>query len=90
MTNSPRRSTGLFVISLSVEFNKVAGITLSQISIASAMRIAQQIIQQGVIPSYILRKTTRRHQTIIIVDPKAARIYYMRVAMSTYELVTLG
>src|SRR6266700_2632536 len=79
MTNSPCQSTGLkFVISLSVEFNKVAGIARSQTSNASVTRITQHTIQQDIIPSYILRKTTRRHQTIMV-DPTTVKIYYTRV-----------
>jgi len=35
---------GLFVISLSAKFKKIAGIPLLQTSVASAMRIAQRII----------------------------------------------
>jgi len=78
---------GLFVISLSAKF---AGIALLQTSIASATQIAQRFIRQGVIPFCILRKTSHRHQTVVIIDAKAVTIYYMRVVISSHELVTLG
>jgi len=50
---------------------------LSQNSIVSAMRIAQRIVRQGVIPFYIMRKTSHWHQTIIMIDLSAVKIYYI-------------
>jgi len=74
---------GLFVISLSAEFTKLR-------FRKPVSRITQRTIRQGVIPFYILRKTSHRHQTVVIIDLKAVKIYYMRIAMSTHELVMLG